>query len=211
MRLNEIQKPKSLVDFSNIVKAECSDIVKAYIATGKFLYRGTTRHKAEVYVGNPPTERGSKDTPISINAKTDQLMLALGYKATRRNSIYVTSDLDTAHWYGPEIDAKGKVYIIYPKNGFHFTWSPKMRDFYERLNLLKSQARFKPRGVAASLLKMLMRRKVEKKDLLTFKNSFEYITTELIAAINSGNEIMINGAYYAINYKIGVNMTLEDK
>ena len=33
----------------------------------------------------------------------------------------------------------------------------------------------------------------------------------VIEAINSGNEIMINGAYYAINYKIGVNMTLEDK
>jgi hypothetical protein len=74
-------------------------------------------------VGQSHKKRKTKDTSSAIQTGVDKVLASKGFTALRHNSIFTSSRVEIASDYGIP-------YIIFPKNGFSFTWSPKIQDFY---------------------------------------------------------------------------------
>lgn len=100
------------------IETNCGQYLKEVKETKKFLYRGTTdfNDRTIYFMGNPRKNRRSRDTGENVQDAVDILMKLSGMSALRSNSIFCTSDYSTAHVYGDG-------YIIFPIDGFSFSWS----------------------------------------------------------------------------------------
>lgn len=114
-----------IIKYAQLISKNCKFALAACQRTNNLLYRGIKENKGNnlphAFVSSPRTDRESKDTPNDIHAAFDKLMKKVGYIATRSNSIFCTSDRSDASHYGNS-------YIIFPLDGFHFTWSVHHRD-----------------------------------------------------------------------------------
>lgn len=133
------QKPTDLsLSFYKRILKPCSEIVNVYKNTnGKFLLRG---------VNNPPKidppeemdDFGKYSLVFRSNIRKDRRTIQMskkahelyhkafheaGLTATRRNSIFTSSDYNFAEPWG-------RVYIIFPYNGFQYTWFEKVKNDY---------------------------------------------------------------------------------
>lgn len=113
--------PKGLFDFFETVTKECSQILDYYKTTNQFLYRGT-KSKAEAFKGKPFEKRVSKDSDQYLSDLLNQSLEQAGVIARRDNSIFTSSKTSQAKNYG-------NTYIIFPVNGFSFSYSKKIKDF----------------------------------------------------------------------------------
>lgn len=114
--------------YFSIIEKECSQFLVEMKKAKKLLYRGTN-NAADVFYGKPHIKRRPTDTSPLIQLKVDKLLTAAGFKALRSNSIFASSSYGQAEEYGD-------VYIIFPKNGYSFTWSSKHYDWIPNLNSL---------------------------------------------------------------------------
>ena len=107
---------------------QCSESIAACREAGDFLYRGISLLNAEydIFLGRPRKNRRATDTSIELQQEWDKLFTAAGFSALRSNSIFCAGGIDTAVSYG-------SAYIIFPINGFSFTWSPKIYDLYNHM------------------------------------------------------------------------------
>lgn len=136
--------PKPLHKYFQGLEKNCSKIMQAYRKLNrrggdKFLFRGTSSDQDAIY-GKPFEQRKPKDSNVDLDKYLNALMAELGIKARRDNSIFVTGDYFQASNY-----ANPGTYIIFPRDGFDFTWSPKERDLV--LNNSKAVEFFDPEKV----------------------------------------------------------------
>lgn len=103
-----------------IVK-NCPSIVKACKSTGKVLYRGTNED-APAFYGKPYNERKAKDSNSDVSDAFNAALKAAGAQATRDNSIFTTTNRNLADMFGRQI------YIVFPRDPLHFTWSNTEKD-----------------------------------------------------------------------------------
>jgi hypothetical protein len=127
-KLKEIPNAKDLKYFS-LIEEVCSDFIKDAKASNTFLYRGMSTG-AEVIYGKPYTNRTTKDTSEETQKLFDKFLTLTGFKALRSNSIFVTSKYSHARNYGQ------KVYVIFPRNKFNFTWSAGNSDWIPKMSEL---------------------------------------------------------------------------
>jgi len=111
--------------FVPVLQKNCKQALSAF-KKANVLYRGSKPH-GSAYLGRSVKNRTPMDTPNPVQSNLDQLFLSAGYKAVRGNSIFVSGDADTADEYG-------HLYIIFPIDGFNFTWSTKISDLYSFLH-----------------------------------------------------------------------------
>jgi archaellum component FlaC len=219
----------------HILETECSDFLPQMKQAGKLLYRGT-KDDVSQYEGRSREARAPKDSNPEISRKLDEILLALGMKALRSNSIYTTSNYGFASSYGYN------VYMIFPKNGFHFLSTNKkdlilekwpqlmdyeeLKNFWEELNewgLVNKGDAWKNTGVGKAIrykewdyvyrlvkenfdwennrLGMPDKYNVDPKDWVTpesVEKALEPNQTDLVSAMQSGREILINGEYWAL-------------
>jgi hypothetical protein len=114
------EEPQSFTTFLT----NCSESIAAMREAKSFLYRGIKSTKGDIFLGRPRANRNAVDTKGSIQKEVDKFYTAAGFTALRSNSIFCCGDINTAISYGDP-------YIIFPINGFAFTWSPKIYDFYD--------------------------------------------------------------------------------
>jgi hypothetical protein len=107
--------------------SDCSESIAAMKETSLFLYRGLTTPPHVIFLGRSRDQRDTRDTSSSIQTSIDEILQKGGLTALRSNSIFSTSVSSDAGFYGTP-------YMIFPKNGFSFTWSPKIRDFTSYCN-----------------------------------------------------------------------------
>lgn len=119
-----------------ILDTECSQFIPHMQQAGKLLFRGT-RDDADQFEGRSREDRQTKDSKSEISDKFDEIMSELGVKALRSNSIYTTSSYGFASAYGHN------VYIIFPKNGFHFLSTNKRDLILERWSQLMDAEKLK--------------------------------------------------------------------
>jgi hypothetical protein len=189
MRIYEIEhgeKTQVMPGFSdadvfNILKKNCSQIWTAMVQTNKMLFRGMGEEDRPVIHAKTRIDRTTA-TFTEPRKQIDAAFTDLGFKAIRTNSISTTSS------YG-EAGNFGDVYVILPKDGFAFTWSPVVEDFgsmtggaYSTNDLPRLMAKYDCNSVK-ELLVVVMR----------------YTDQNLPAAIASGNEVSITGEYYALD------------
>lgn len=164
-------RAKALVSF---MKTHCSDIIKIYnndCKNGDFLFRGIIDAKSYILLGKSRDDRKPMDTSMAVQQIVDSSLAASGFKALRSNSIFCTGNLFAAENYGD-------LFIIFPVNGFSYTWSPKVRDLFDEVSLFDIN---KPNFNFAEQYK--------------YKNS-----VGLADAIRMGYEILISGSYVALDY-----------
>lgn len=134
-------KRKQFDDFwAHEIVPNCSQILKAYTKTvipgqtkkgfipqERLLYRGMSRQENWLFKGHSPSLRVPKDTAKLVHAQINRILAANGFEARRDNSLFTTTDYSFAAGYGQT------VFIIFPVNGFHFTWSKAYKDWYNSL------------------------------------------------------------------------------
>ena len=185
----------------DVLNTECSESVQAMRSVEQFLYRGVKvggsnigspwkpRHlqgsAPSIFKASSREDRKSMDTPNQIQNMIDGALKSSGFKALRSNSTFCSGYQAAAKNYGVP-------YLIFPINGFDFTWSMRFADLYS--NFVEDLT-------------------INSSRMDEFMKSFEYDPEEWIfgvakynnssleAAIKSNHEIMIRGEYYAIHHQ----------
>jgi len=195
MKINEISKKikigmhpsnepeDKIVQF---IKKNCSQIVKVYENShSNFLFSGKESY-SDVFFGKPINNRAPLGTDRKINNKLNSVLRQVGFKARRDNSIFTTSMEVTAQEYG-------KVYIIFPLNGFDYSWCALAEDLTMEFDIgeKKYSVSRENNEFYNDLITLLPQEFVQK---YHFKNNegFEY-------ALTNGFEILIHGSYVAIS------------
>lgn len=172
---NEITHEK-LEHYYVLIETNCSEVLEAIKWAGSFLYRGTKKGTLPAYHGRSRNNRRTAATLPDYQVEIDKQFLANGFTAIRSNSIYCTGFIKQANIYTGREGDNGAIYMVFPLNGFSFTWSPKVQDLFSDMRRdMAIDERFVP--------------------------YYEYQDTNLPAAIASDNEIMIHGEYYAFKYE----------
>lgn len=205
MRLNEFLKISSKFDaIKNTLITRCSDILDIYKTTDKtYLYRGVKYSPSEIYAGQPPINRFPKNTPKRADEIINQAMQEVGYTARRDNSIFVTSDYSDAGSYG-------NLYIIFPFNGYKFTWSKLYRDLttglgFSTLDFNDAEADFDDESIESHHKTNVdqtskLDNYYNKYGAKGFCRNVLYLeNTDMRAAIMSKHEIYLHGNYIAVS------------
>lgn len=110
-----------------LLNKECSEIINLYRSNKKFLYRGVSdSYNKPVFFLKPRDDRNSL-TDNTAQEIIDNYLKSKKFVALRSNSFFCTSDYHTASGYGES-------YIIFPKNGFKYTYSPKSWDLVDDID-----------------------------------------------------------------------------
>lgn len=120
------------VKMNNLFKAlhkNCQQIIKVYQQLNgnsssdqkRFMYRGI-KSRADALYGKPFTARAPKDSNSELHHLLNNAMKDAGLDARRDNAMFVSGDVDQASGYGSD------VYILFPVDGFTFTWSREIKD-----------------------------------------------------------------------------------
>jgi hypothetical protein len=171
-----------------LVQQHCTQSLHAMRETGKYLYRGIKQSPPLVFLGQSRNNRNPSASPGQFQRNVDAAFNMAGFKALRSNSIFVSSSISEAKNYSYE-----GVYLIFPVDGFSFTWSPRISDLYiDEYNIFDDYTKrtlfFREDDASPELLKEFLERSL-------------YRNTDFTSAIESTNEIMISGKYYAIHSK----------
>lgn len=170
MKINEVITNSEFDKITEIIENNCSDILKLYRETGSMLYRGVRGIFVPYFIQNQVENRRPKDTSLADQEKVDTLLKGGGFTALRSNSIFASGSFFNANAYG-------QVYDVFPFNGFAYTWSTKLNDFYEKYDAYPY-------------------------DVYTLKNiklpeelikTYGFTNTNIKNALNSSNEILIYG------------------
>ena len=192
MKINEIINPNIPTghyewlpsdEETNVLKfitTHCSDILKFYKNTGSYLYRGIKGGNNSVFIGSPRIDRIPLDTPITTQTAIDNKLKEAGFTALRSNSIFCSSDIMEAYDYG-------EAYIVFPCNGFTYTWAEYTRDLTKKYTL-KSET-------SSTMLYDLHNNITSEKfvEKYKFKNN-----VGLTTAMRQHAEIYIHGKYIAL-------------
>ena len=123
---------EQVLKYFSYIDKNCSDFLKVAKQTKKLLYRGQDDASLPIFVGYPRADREPKDSNKAAQALADKYLTMMGFKALRSNSLFCTSNFGQADGYG-------NVYAIFPKNGFHYTWSTEHDDLViDSVSQLKS-------------------------------------------------------------------------
>ncbi len=105
---------------AGIVK-NCPTFIKAFKTTDRLLYRGT-RESATAFYGKPYDERNSKDSEGDLSKAFNDALKKAGAVARRDNSVFTTTSRNLASLFGHTL------YLIFPRDPVHYTWSDKEKD-----------------------------------------------------------------------------------
>lgn len=169
----ELSKLNQLGEF---IKTNCSEYLfelKSSVKNNLFRGMGLKNESPPIFLGQSRNDRRPKDSDYSMQTVIDDRLQKLGYTALRRNSIFCTTNMNTASGYG-------NIYVIFPLNGFSFTWSENIEDLFYSVNLDSEQ--------------------IAELNDKEFDNYFDFNGVDFVDALNSGNEIMIHGKYVAVRY-----------
>lgn len=107
------------------LEADCGEALTIFREAKQVLYRGSSSARLQFpdgqFHGHPRKDRLAKDSYQIMQAAYDALLKKLGYSALRSNGLFCTANPDQALGYG-------QVYVIFPKNGFTYTWSTVSED-----------------------------------------------------------------------------------
>lgn len=211
MNINEIERvynpklftPEMLAEverFATLIHKNCKQIVHIYDTNdGEYFYRGLANTKEPFLVGQSKENRAPRQTKPQVQVRMDKVLGKLGFTALRSNSIFVTSDYTTAR--GVYASAAGIVYVIFPLDGFTYTWSPNVHDFFvDGIDPYTKGYGYKTYGMPT--IPQFMLNTANLGDLKWFKRYYGYKDTDLEQALRTESEVMIRGKYYAVRSDI---------
>lgn len=176
----------------------CSKALNDYLRVKTVLYRGTEssagsfRVSAGIFVGNPRTNRASYGDDPNLMKLVDEKLAGAGFDALRHNSIFCTSDYQWTRRFG-------KTYVIFPRDGFEFTYSGVIHDV-NTFNF--TDPGVEKRETDGRFRYEFLQKRAEFFDGMTpeeFVNVFRFNHTNFASAVMSRKEVYIKGDYIAID------------
>lgn len=145
MKINELFEPQDLpltdpvkTDWDQkikFIKEKCSDVILAYQDTNKLLYRGFNQYiEKDVFIEKSPANRASIDSNSLATEIFDYSLIQHNIKALRTNSIFTTSKSFDAKFYTRISTGETDIFVIFPINGFDFSWNKKSSDLIQPNN-----------------------------------------------------------------------------
>jgi len=104
----------------NEITKNCSQVIPYYRKAKLVLLRGI-KTDVNAFMGRSWDKRDPKDSNEKLQMYYDIFLKKQGFKALRSNSIFTTSHAGQASNYG-------RLFIIFPKNGFAFHWNKHNSD-----------------------------------------------------------------------------------
>ena len=102
--------------WNKLIVPNCSEIIEIYKSDHySILYRGMNT-TTPIIRGSSRTSRNMKDSYILLSELFDVGLKECGMTALRSNSIFAINDRDHAELFG-------KIYILFPINGFEYTYT----------------------------------------------------------------------------------------
>ena len=101
--------------FYSLVEQNCSEALAAMKNTETLLYRGIRQSPPAMFHGKSRDNRNPLDSETKTQLTIDFYLSNSGFTALRSNSIFCTSKSSVTKGYGT-------MYLIFPINGFEFTW-----------------------------------------------------------------------------------------
>lgn len=210
MRYSELFEATSAESIVTAIKANCSDIVNMYKQTNVdprslngFLLRGV-ENKPAIFKSESHQNRTPKDSIVELQNLVDDWLHYNGFKALRSNSIFCVGTWSHARTYGP-------TYIIFPVNGFDYTWFKGTYDLFVHFSAVLSKEIDKiaqKNNMNFKEIAQLTAQYPKEKEIEIYKNNLDEImlkadpvqdNLELCLASYPTHEVMITGKYYAIS------------
>jgi len=181
------------------IHKHCQDILMVYAQTNDCLYKGLSNDVGQIMMGKSEENREPKDTPKEVQVKVDSLLQGAGFTALRRNSFFCISDVERAEYF-----CKGdwtRLYVVFPLDGFEYTWSATINDFSEHFGLL-------PISHSGTQIETDNISSFENLKPNEFVKKYDYYKTNIQEAIILQKEVMIRGSYILIK-KLGNDSLLD--
>jgi hypothetical protein len=198
----------SLEKTAEYIRNNCQQYLAACNTAGDFLYRGFDNKNGypaadEVFIGIPSNNRSPSGLTDDQQDKLNKVFKALGFYATRNRIISCSGNLLQAKDFGSH------TFIIFPLDGFRFTWSPKVDD------VGSYGGQHEISGLDPEIKQVFNQLdddiQITKKTAIAFNNILGFTDKDLVAAIKSKNEVVIAGKYVAVRSDIGFEEYLEDE
>jgi len=107
-------------EFADYVKKNCSNFLAQ--AGKRKLYRSVNWYSDRVLLMQSPINRTPRDMSKNRQTMVDQVLTKRGFTALRTNSIFCSGAPEVTRYYGDDL------FVVYPLNGFSYTWSPDIPD-----------------------------------------------------------------------------------
>lgn len=181
----------SKVELQNILASiarGCKQFVSAMQQTNCLLYRGMDYLSPDPWAAafSKPDRLPFGQSLVEQEALDDIFKMG-GFSSLRRNSISCTPNIMHASGFGVP-------YMIFPQDGFSFTWSKMCSDIGGDRILSKDI-----NNLIATILNLPEANKDVAPYYAEFLKTWRFSNTDLPAALESGNEISINGHYLALS------------
>lgn len=212
------------------VFSQCKKYLEAVRSSGFWLLHGGKVTKENTWLQTQA--RLPRDSDLAASQAFDQILQQLGCQALRLNSIFTTTSFTRAQDYATQ--AKGSVYLIFPDDNCHFSWTNKqdltLRVYTLPLNDKKVQQWKQQYGDpdadddddevpfeiasyhemnpnAPSLASMVDINKFQER----FKPGCDNLS-QMITAMSRGYEIYVQGKWLAVNVEMpGLNRALQQR
>lgn len=145
------------------IEKHCKQALVDIKKARKFIFRGSEHAHNDIYIANPRTDRQPVDTKPFIQEIIDSYLITAGFTAVRGNSVFCTGSLSAAEGYGG-------AYMIFPLDGFKFTWSTKHDDWIPDENDIRIKD--SPWYIRAKIFDWIMQYPTRKNEELGKQNSF---------------------------------------
>lgn len=181
--------PEKMQNLFKRMESKCSQIIDVYLQYFKqhrgfkFFLRGSMRVPATLaYYGRSHDQRRPKDTTFDDHYLLYKTMEKAGIEAHRGNSVFMRTG---------SVGSYGTSFIMFPVDGFKYTWSPTVVDLYSTLLRIPT------------IRDSLTQAKDDPQALREFyTDQLGYKTDEgLLEALSTSRdpEVMVSGYFYALN------------
>lgn len=165
------------------LQKNCSLALKTYRETGEVLYR-VSRENTPIFINTSPTNRRPVDTPADVQGLVDNYLAQMGFRALRHNSIFCSPDFFSVQFY------RGLTYVVFPIDGFDFTYSEVLSDFTEEITGPDDIYTSNTWGKVRDLLRSYTPEE--------FVDEYRFRHDSFQQAMKSGNEVYIHGTYLSV-------------
>jgi len=169
---DELENDEELQQQIQLIQRDCQPYIQQ--ANGNTMYRGIKSNQNFMKKQSRLDDRRPLDS-VRKNHDLFNKQFLQKYGENFRNSVFTNGDTKIAKYYGD-------VYSVFPIGNFKFLWSPKVKDLGEQFT-----------GKSSNLFLYAIQSLLYNDEHIVnhFIKEADYRTTDLAAAIKSGNEIMI--------------------
>lgn len=188
MRLNEFNTDGP--DLISSLRDTCTQYLDATqkAGHGNLLFRGDNYKADDWYSAKTRENRLPLANSVNLQRIADGWLQLKGFRALRHNSIFCINNQRWAETFG-------RLYAIFPEDGFDFTWSPLIKDFNNHNIGAQYPLEIKRMDDGE---RHSYKPEIQLANEFVEKNGFT--NTNLANAIFSRKEVLIRGNYYAVKW-----------